>query len=78
MIPVELKKDFFLFPPFLFLLHSLVLLYLNGYNLKHTTIKTKTQSKDLKHKNNFSHKPYEIRTIERKREGAGEKCSRDN
>ena len=49
---------FFIFLPFLFLPHSLSLFYLNGYKTQNTS----------KHKNNFSHKPNEIKTIKVKKE----------
>ena len=53
---------------FSFVLHSLFL-YLNGYKVYHNTIRTKNKKhtwKDLKQKNNFSHKPNVIRTIKAK------------
>ena len=54
---------------FSIVLHSLLLLYLNGYKVKHTTIRTKTQNiiKRLETQNYISHKPNEIKTIKEKK-----------
>ena len=52
------KNYFFLFPPFLFLPHSLSLFFIS------TATKCQIQSK---HENNFSHKPNEIKKIKEKK-----------
>ena len=54
---------------FSIVLHSLLLLYLNGYKVKHTTIRTKTQNiiKRLETQNYISHKPNEIKTVKEKK-----------
>ena len=54
---------------FSIVLHSLLLLYLNGYKVKHTTIRTKTQNiiERFETQNYISHKPNEIKTIKAKK-----------
>ena len=54
---------------FSIILHSLLLLYLNDYKVKHTTIRTKTQNiiERFETQNYLSHKPNEIKTIKAKK-----------
>ena len=54
---------------FSIVLHSLLLLYLNDYKVKHTTIRTKTQNiiERFETQNYLSYKPNEIKTIKEKK-----------